>query len=152
VDKEQAEIETLSDYVRRVRNDKKLSLLDVEKNSKEAGTPIAGSYVSRIENEIADAVTPKKLQALANGLEVPEMELINVALGRKAPTDQLAQESQKLINYFAELPRDCQLDVLALTEALWRRRKIAKKHPPLKDSAREVAKPKALPDDERRVG
>jgi transcriptional regulator with XRE-family HTH domain len=32
-------------------------------------------------------------------------------------------EIRRLSHYFKELPRECQLDVLALTEALWRRRR-----------------------------
>lgn len=73
--------EGLADYVRRVRFERGLSLLDVQRNSH---NKIAGSYVSRIENGIAgaDGVTPKKLQALALGLQVPEEEIFAVARGK----------------------------------------------------------------------
>jgi transcriptional regulator with XRE-family HTH domain len=88
VDRKQTE--TLADFVRRVRNEKGLSLLDVQRNSR---GQIAGSYVSRIENGIADAdgVTPKKLQALAQGLQVSEDEVFDIARGKPvgpmSPTD-----------------------------------------------------------------
>ena len=67
--------------MRRVRFEKGFSLLDVQRNSH---NQIAGSYVSRIENGIADAdgVTPKKLQALASGLQVPEEEVFAIARGK----------------------------------------------------------------------
>lgn len=73
--------ETLGEYVKRVRAEKGLSLTDVQKRS---GNQIANSYVSRIENGIADAhgVTPKKLQALAKGLGVSEDEIFAVARGK----------------------------------------------------------------------
>src|SRR5262247_1702357 len=45
--------ETLSDYVRRIRNEKRLSCKDIEKQSARFGKPIAGSYVNRIENNPA---------------------------------------------------------------------------------------------------
>jgi transcriptional regulator with XRE-family HTH domain len=147
VNKEQPE--SLKDYVKRIRHEKDLSLLDVERNS---GQNIAGSYVSRIENGVAndEGITPKKLLALAHGLGVPEMEIFFIAAGKHQPSDLMERESQRLVNYFAELPRECQLDVLALTEALWRRRRL-KKIAPLKDEGRRVPKPQELPDHKRRV-
>jgi transcriptional regulator with XRE-family HTH domain len=42
-------------------------------------------------------------------------------IGQSAPTSDL--ELKRLTHYFSELPRECQLDVMALTEALWRRRR-----------------------------
>jgi len=36
--------------------------------------------------------------------------------------DDLAVEVEQLARYYVELPRECQLDVLALTRALWKRR------------------------------
>jgi transcriptional regulator with XRE-family HTH domain len=88
VDRKQPE--ALADYVRRVRSEKRFSLQDVQRNSR---NQIAGSYVSKIENGFADAdgVTPKKLQALALGLQVPEEEIFAVARGKPLepikPTD-----------------------------------------------------------------
>lgn len=76
-------IENLSDYVRRVRQEKGLSTLVVERNS---GNQITDGYVSQIENGYVKNVSPKKLQALAKGLSVPEEEIFAVARGR-APTD-----------------------------------------------------------------
>ena len=68
--------ETLQEYVQRVRNEKKLSTTDVERNSNKQ---ISSSYVTRIENEPNKKVSPEKLQALAKGLDVPEHELLTVA-------------------------------------------------------------------------
>src|SRR5688572_7987110 len=105
--------EGLADYVRRVRGEKGFSLLDVQRNSR---GQIAGSYVSRIENGVADAegVTPKKLQALAHGLQVPEDEIFAVARGKSLNANQqLDSELEQLNRYFSEVPRECQLDILA---------------------------------------
>jgi DNA-binding XRE family transcriptional regulator len=41
---------------------------------------------------------------------------------RAETTDNI--ETRRLTRYFMELPRECQLDVLALTEALWKRRRF----------------------------
>jgi transcriptional regulator with XRE-family HTH domain len=84
MDKKQAD--DLPDFVKRVREEKKLSLLDVERDSARRGNKIAGSYVSRIENRIVDpkGVSTKKLQALALGLDVPEEQVFGRARGQKA--------------------------------------------------------------------
>lgn len=42
-------------------------------------------------------------------------------------------ELERLAHYFRELPRECQLDVLALTEALWRRRRAESRLEGLKE-------------------
>lgn len=72
-------IESLADYVRRVRQEKGLSTLDVERNS---GNQITDGYVSQIENSYVKNVSPKKLQALAKGLGVSEEEIFAVARGK----------------------------------------------------------------------
>lgn len=72
-------LETLADFVRRVREEKRLSLNDVQQQS---GNKIANSYVSRIENGIVTNVTPQKLSALAKGLGVSEDEVFAVARGK----------------------------------------------------------------------
>lgn len=73
--------ESLAGYVQRVRNEKGFSLTDVQRNSR---NQIASSYVWKIENKVADAdgVTPKKLQALALGLQVSEDEIFAIARGK----------------------------------------------------------------------
>lgn len=74
------QVETLADFVRRVRVlVKDFSLSEVERNS---GGGIDGSYVSRIENGLVKNVTPEKLSALAKGLQVDEDDLFAVARGK----------------------------------------------------------------------
>ena len=119
---ETQEQERLADYVRRVRNEKGFSLSKVEKNS---GSEIDASYINRIENDLIRNVTPEKLSALAKGLEVSEDEIFAVARGKRLTGgEQLGLELEKLIKYYREVPRECQLDILASTEAIWRRRQI----------------------------
>jgi len=72
----------LADYVKRIRNSARLSLLDVERQSAHSGYKIAGSYVSRIENGVARNPSKDKLIGLAKGLGVPEEELFAVARGK----------------------------------------------------------------------
>lgn len=119
VDKQR--VEGLADYVRRVRNDKGLSLLDVERRARQFGHEIAGSYVNRIENEIADAggVTPKKLQALAIGLDVSEDEIFAVARGKSlSGAEAFDSEIAVLFNGFDELTDEDKLELLATVKML----------------------------------
>jgi transcriptional regulator with XRE-family HTH domain len=69
---------TLAEYVRRARVDRKLSTIDVER---ESGGRISSSYVSRIENGMIANVSPEKLDALAAGLGIPAEDLYRVARG-----------------------------------------------------------------------
>jgi transcriptional regulator with XRE-family HTH domain len=85
------ERETLANYVRRIRHEKRLSLRDVSLRS---GGRIGNSHISRIENGEASGVSVEKLRALAKGLGVAEEELFNVARGKKR--DPIA-ESNKLL-------------------------------------------------------
>jgi transcriptional regulator with XRE-family HTH domain len=110
---------------------------------RQAPHPISGAlYRPTVEmvDQIAEALNESKTEARLSASYLPEdyEENFNV-------------EEQRLIKYFTELPRECQLDVLALTEALWRRRRTAKKPLPLSDNVREVPKPQELPDHKRRV-
>lgn len=79
------EQETLADYVRRIRNEKRLSLRDVSIRS--AGE-IANSHISRIENGEARNPTSETLRALAKGLEVSEDEIFAVARGKAPRTEE----------------------------------------------------------------
>ncbi len=60
------------------------------------GNKIASSYVSRIENGVADptGITPKKLSALALGLGVPEEEIFAIARGLVPPVDENTPEEK----------------------------------------------------------
>lgn len=73
------ERETLADYVRRVREEKELSLNQVRVRS---GYQIANSYISRIENGEVTNVGLDKLRSLAKGLNVSEEEIFAVARGK----------------------------------------------------------------------
>ncbi len=86
----------LANYVKRVRTEKRLSLKAVERQSGRRGNQIASSYVSRIENGVADptGITPKKLSALALGLGVPEEEIFAIARGLTPPIDENSPEEK----------------------------------------------------------
>lgn len=70
--------ETLSKFVKRIREEKNLSTSDVQKAS---DNRISDAYVSQIENGNVRNVSLEKLTALANGLDIPEVDIIQVALG-----------------------------------------------------------------------
>lgn len=110
--------ESLADFVRRVRSEKRLSLNDVQRLS---GNQIANSYVSRIENGIADAegVTPKKLQALARGLQVSEEEIFAVARGKSlAAPEVFDSEIYVMFRGFDELSDEDKTDLLGTIRML----------------------------------
>ena len=110
--------ETLSDYVRRIRNEKHLSCADVEKRSARLGKRIAGSYVNRIENDPKLNPTAVALQALANGLGVPVPELLARAFGI-ASYGGHSSEELSLITRFRELSRGRKEDVLKLVDLFY---------------------------------
>jgi transcriptional regulator with XRE-family HTH domain len=72
-------IETLAEFVKRVRLSKGLTLPDVERQS---GGQITNGYVSRIENGQSLNPSVDKLKALAKGLRIKESELFDVAQGK----------------------------------------------------------------------
>lgn len=76
--------ETLPDYVRRIRMEKRLSTVDVERQS---SNRISDSYITRIENGYVKNVSPEKLKALAKGLGVSEDEVFAVARGKDPKGD-----------------------------------------------------------------
>jgi transcriptional regulator with XRE-family HTH domain len=109
--------ENLSDFVRRVRSEKGLSTLDVERNS---SNRITDGYVSQIENGYVKNVSPEKLQALAKGLAVSEDEIFAVARGAKTVGD-MALDEVRMLQFYRELPPDRRDDVLAHLELAWKR-------------------------------
>jgi transcriptional regulator with XRE-family HTH domain len=70
--------ETLSMYIKRIMEEKGLSLKDVEVMSE---GKITDAYVSNIINGDASNPSVEKLKALAVGLSVDEDEIFNVARG-----------------------------------------------------------------------
>lgn len=82
--------ENLADFVRKIRNEKRLSTPDVERLS---NFEITDGYVSRIENSGVKNVSPEKLSALAKGLGVTEEEIFAIARG-KNPNEQAKAEER----------------------------------------------------------
>lgn len=91
--------EDLADYVRRIRQEKGLSVQEVENAARRAGLKISRSYVSQIENRYILSVTATKLQALAKGLGVSEDEIFAVARG-KSPEDDPDYKNWKFASLF----------------------------------------------------
>jgi transcriptional regulator with XRE-family HTH domain len=108
------ERETLADLVRRVRNEKRLSLREVSLRS---GGEIANSHISRIENGESTNLTTEKLQALAKGLGIPEEEIFAVARGKSVSGD-LQLDELKLVEYFRVLPPESREILLAYAEMM----------------------------------
>jgi len=108
---------SLAEYASRVRHDKGLSLMDVERASARHGEKIAGSYVSRIENGLSLNPSKDKLIALAHGLGVPEDLLFTIARGKAPRNDTEAREVQ-LTAHFRQLPDAYQEDVLRFVKSL----------------------------------
>jgi len=109
--------ERLGDFVRRIRKQKNLSLQAVSRQSALFGPKIAGSYVSRIENEPRRKVTADRLIALANGLGIPAEELFARAAGLIAPGGK-SEDEVRLFSMFKELSPERKADVLEFVEML----------------------------------
>lgn len=119
------ERETLADLVRRVRNEKRLSLREVSLRS---GGKIANSHISRIENGESTNPTTEKLQALAKGLGVPEEEIFAVARGKSVSGD-LQLDELRLLEYYRLLSEERRADALAILETMSQRRGTATSAP-----------------------
>ena len=107
----------LGDFVRRTRNEKNLSQAAVSRQSARFGPKIAGSYISRIENEPDRKVTADRLTALANGLGIPAQELFARATGR-IDTGGESEQVVRLVSLFKELSPARQVDALDMM-AMW---------------------------------
>ena len=68
----------LAEYVRQTRLAKRFTATEVERNS---GGKISDSYILRIENGQVANVSHDKLDALAEGLQVPHDEVHRIARG-----------------------------------------------------------------------
>lgn len=117
--------ESLSDYVRRIRQEKNLSTPDVERLS---GGKITDAYVSRIENGHVKNVSPEKLMALAKGLQVPEDEIFSIARGKSlepmTPHDFISALEALGVEQFSaygglhNLLLEDQQEIIAMVEAM----------------------------------
>ena len=110
-------ITSLADYVRRIRNEKDLSLAQV---SAQSHGRIGKTHINRIENGTVNRVSLTKLRALALGLGIPEDDLIAVAQGKPQRTEATKNET-KLLSYFRQLSANHQEDVLVMLSALIKR-------------------------------
>jgi transcriptional regulator with XRE-family HTH domain len=106
-------LESLADFVRRARIDKRLSLGDVERLS---GRQISDSYVSRIENGDLFNPSTKKLRALARGLQISEDILFSIARGRSV-SDPTEMEN-RLLTMFRQMPDHWKEDFLRILQGL----------------------------------
>ena len=105
--------ETLGDYVRRVRKEKRLTLADVSRRSARVGKRISRSYINRIENDPKRKITADRLNALAHGLGVPVGELVARVMGKIPANDP---DELRLLARFRELSPQRQADVLKIIE------------------------------------
>jgi transcriptional regulator with XRE-family HTH domain len=113
VNREQS-AETLADYVRRVRNERRLSLAEVSARS---GGRIGRTHINRIENGEVIGVSVEKLRALARGLGVSEDEIFAVARGKSVIGD-LQLDELKLVEHFRVLPPESREILLAYAEMM----------------------------------
>lgn len=106
--------ESLADYVRRLRGEKRLSLAEVSQLS---GGHITRSHISRIENGELTNIGLDKLRALAKGLGISEDEIFAVARGKSISGDLQLDESM-LLEYFRVLPQESREILLAYAEMM----------------------------------
>jgi transcriptional regulator with XRE-family HTH domain len=107
--------ETLGDFVRRIRDEKNLTLRAVSNRSARFGTRISASYIHRIENDMRYRTTASKLVALANGLGVPAGDLFARAVGTvPGNTD----DERGLVERFRKLSAGRKADVLKIVD-MW---------------------------------
>ena len=115
----------LGDFVRRIRDEKNLSLEAVSRQSARFGAKIAGSYISRIETEPGRKVTTDRITALARGLGVPPLELFARAEGLIVPGEQ-SEDEVRLFSMFQELSPERKADVLEMVTMYYGREQSRK--------------------------
>ena len=109
-------LETVGDFVRRIRTEKNMSCEDVSKRSARKEQRISGSYINRIENNPALKPTADRLKALADGLGVPAQEVFARAVGFALGGE--SSEEIELLARFRELSPERRDDLLSLVD-LW---------------------------------
>jgi transcriptional regulator with XRE-family HTH domain len=108
-------LERLSDFVRRIRNEKRLSLADVSKQSARFGLRISASCINRIETNPKRNPTAASLKSLAHGLGIPVPELLAHSI---RPMTRDEADEHALVTRFSELSPKRKSDVLALIQVL----------------------------------
>ena len=116
--------ERFSSFVRRIRNEKRLSLVDVSKRSALFGMRISGSYINRIERNPKLNPSAYSLKALALGLGVPVEEVLTRAI-RPLTADEADELS--FITRYRELSSQSQSLVADLIEH-WHSQDSTKAH------------------------
>ena len=107
--------ERLGDFVRRIRDEKGLSLADVSKQSALFGPRISASYVNRIETDPKRNPTAASLKSLAHGLGIPVPELFAHSI---RPMSRDEADELALVTRFSELSPKRKSDVWALIQVL----------------------------------
>ena len=116
-------LERLGDFVRRIRNQKGLSLADVSKQSALFGPRISASYVNRIETDPTRNPTAASLKSLAHGLGIPVPELLAHSI---RPMSRDEADELSLVTRFRELSPKRKSDVWTLIQ-LWHPGKLNKR-------------------------
>ena len=109
------EPESLADFVRRIRNERGWSLVEVERRS---GRGISRTHINQIEIGEQTNPSPQKLQALARGLDVLEEELF--ARARGVVRSETSALEEKLLIKFRQLPPAWQKDLIGILDMLHR--------------------------------
>jgi transcriptional regulator with XRE-family HTH domain len=115
----------LGDYIRTIRTNKSLSLLDVSKRSARFGRPIAASYINRLERNSKLNPSLDRLAALALGLGVTVDELFAHAVKKMSPDEA---DELSLVARFRELSPQRKADLWSFIE-LWHSREASKEPP-----------------------
>ena len=118
---------SLGDFVRRIRKEKRLSLADVSTQSARFGKRITASYINRIETDPTRRPTADRLKALALGLGVPVEELFMRAVRGVASRGDESDELH-LLTRFRELSPQRKADVLKVI-ALWHSEESSRRTP-----------------------
>lgn len=106
------ENESFAEFVKRIREEKNLSLNAVVANSKRKGKGISNAYVSRIENGLQSNVTPRMLKALADGLQMPH-DVIRAIYEGKTDKDEIG------CDYLRALPPDIKATAVIMLRGLY---------------------------------
>lgn len=124
------QIEDLADYIRRIINEKDLTLREIEERS---GGAITHGYISKILSRAVTNLSVEKLQALAKGLGISEEVVFAVARGKALDGDPEFEKSEiaALFYDYKDLTEEDQKDLRVIWEMLGveikRRKKTSKK-------------------------
>jgi transcriptional regulator with XRE-family HTH domain len=89
--------ETLGQRIKRIRDMKQMSLLDIERNCDGA---VSNGYISRVENGHETNLTRDKVLALAQGLGVPVSSLLEVMYDYNIPVNA---DEDELVGLFRQM-------------------------------------------------